>query len=67
MILHKDRQFLINHIARGKNVGHLPFKKVIGQNIEFLCEISTELIYTFLRNLCSIRENISTKEIKYIV
>jgi hypothetical protein len=44
MILHKDRQFLIIHIAKGKNIDHLPFKKVIGQNIEFLCKISTELI-----------------------
>jgi hypothetical protein len=44
MILHKDRQFLIIHIARGKNVAHQPFKKVIGQNIEFLGKISTELI-----------------------
>jgi hypothetical protein len=44
MILHKDRQFLIIHIVKGKNVGRLPFKKVIGQNIEFLCKILTELI-----------------------
>jgi hypothetical protein len=36
MILHKDRQFLIIYTARGKNVGHQPFKKVIGQNIEFV-------------------------------
>jgi hypothetical protein len=43
MILHKDGQFLIIHSARGKIVGHQPFKKVIGQNIEFLCNISTEL------------------------
>ena len=44
MPLHKDRQFVIIHIARGKNVGHLTFKEVIGQNTEFLCKISTELI-----------------------
>jgi hypothetical protein len=48
MILHKDRQFLIIHAARGENEGHQSFKKVIGQNIEFSCKISTELIYTFL-------------------
>jgi hypothetical protein len=47
MILHKDRQFLIIHIAKGQNVGHQPFKKVIGENIEFLCRISTELIKIF--------------------
>jgi hypothetical protein len=34
MILHKDKQFLIIHTARGENVGHQPFKKVIGLNIE---------------------------------
>jgi hypothetical protein len=74
MILHKDRQFCIIHTARGKIVGHQPFKKLNGQNIEFLCKISTELIYFFfyfffyfLRNRCSIRENISTKYIKYNV
>jgi hypothetical protein len=39
MISHKDRQFLIIHIARGKIVGHQPFMKVIGQNIEFLGKI----------------------------
>jgi hypothetical protein len=44
MTLHKDRQFLIINTARGKNVGHQPFKKVTGQNIEFLCKISAELI-----------------------
>jgi hypothetical protein len=44
MILHKDRQFIILHTARGKNVGHQPFKKVTDQNIEFLCKISSELI-----------------------
>jgi hypothetical protein len=44
MILHKDMQFLIIHSARGKNVGHQPSKKVIGQNIEVLCKILTELI-----------------------
>jgi hypothetical protein len=26
MILHKDRQFVIIHTARGKNVGNQPFK-----------------------------------------
>jgi hypothetical protein len=35
IILHKDRQFLKIHTAKGKNVGHQPFKKVIFQNIEF--------------------------------
>ena len=44
MILHRDRHPLIIHIARGKNVGHLPFKEVITQNIEFLSKISTEQI-----------------------
>jgi hypothetical protein len=44
MVSHKDRQYLIIHIASGENAGHLPFKIVIGQNIEFLCKISTELI-----------------------
>jgi hypothetical protein len=44
MILPKDRQFLLIHTARGKNVGNRPFKKVIGQNIEFLCNYWTELI-----------------------
>jgi hypothetical protein len=43
MILHKDRKFLLIHTARG-DVGHQQFKKVIGQNIEFLCKLSTELI-----------------------
>jgi hypothetical protein len=47
MILYKDRKFLTIHTARGKNVGHLPFKKVIGQNIEFLRKNSTKLIQTF--------------------
>ena len=45
MILHRDTHLLIIHIERGKNLGHLPFKEVIGQNIEFLCKISAELIY----------------------
>ena len=44
MILNEDRQFLLIHTARGENVGHQPLKKVIGQNIEFLSKISTELI-----------------------
>jgi hypothetical protein len=35
MFLHKDRQFLIIHTARGKIVGHQPFKKVIGQILNF--------------------------------
>jgi hypothetical protein len=30
MILHKDRQFFTIHIARGKNVGHMPFKESNG-------------------------------------
>jgi hypothetical protein len=31
-----------------KNEGHHPFKKVIGQNTEFLCKILHKLNYTFL-------------------
>jgi hypothetical protein len=34
MILPKDNQLLVIYTAR-KNVGHQPFKKVIGQNFEF--------------------------------
>jgi hypothetical protein len=33
-----------NSYCKGENLGHQPFKTVIGQNIEFLCKISTELI-----------------------
>jgi hypothetical protein len=38
MNLPKDSQYLIIHTVRGKNVGHLPFEKVIGQYTEFLCK-----------------------------
>jgi hypothetical protein len=40
MILHKDRHFVMIHTVRGKKVGYQPFKKVIGKNIDFLCNMN---------------------------
>jgi hypothetical protein len=45
MSLPKDSQYLIIYTVRGENVGHQPFKKVIGQYgqyIEFLCKFLSE-------------------------
>jgi hypothetical protein len=39
----KDSQSLIIYCAKANNEGHHPFKKVISQNIEFLCKILIEL------------------------
>jgi hypothetical protein len=35
VILHRDRYLLIIHIARGKNVGHLPFSSIPDPDILF--------------------------------
>jgi hypothetical protein len=44
MILPKDSQYLINTV-RGKNEGHQPFKKIIGQYTEILCKFLSEPIH----------------------
>jgi hypothetical protein len=44
MILPKDSQYSIIYTVRGKNVGHQPFKKVIGQYTEFLCKFLSKPI-----------------------
>jgi hypothetical protein len=48
MILPKDSQHVIIYTVREKKVGHHPFKKVIGQNIEFYAKFWLNQFRLFL-------------------
>jgi hypothetical protein len=67
MICQKKAKNHIIYIIRRKNVGHRPFKKVIGQNIEFYAKFLEKQFRLRFKIRCSIWEIISTTLTEYSV